>query len=253
LISVVGAGGGNGASTVAANLAVALCGKHRECALFDLSLSSGVLASLLDLEPAHTLADHCHHAKRMDKTLLLRSLAKHSSGVHLLAAPASYRDLNAVTSQGVRKALGLARSHFRYVVVDHGCPYRAEQLQVLYQADIILIVMRLDVATVRHAQELISFLDENRISRDRLRLVVSQYRRPHELRIADVEKVLGMRACQLIPDDMRSVNRANNCGVPLVLSSPRARVARSIVNLSYSVNGSPEHEPSVASVKGGNE
>ena len=250
LISVVGVGGGNGASTLAANIAVDLSRRHRECALFDLRLSSGDLASLLDLEPIHSLADVCRHVERMDKSLFLRSLMKHESGVHLLAAPKSYRDLSAVTARGVRKALRLARSHFPYVVVDQDCPYRPEQLRALHPADVILVVIRLDIATVRQAQELIAFFDEIQIDRDRLRLIVSRYRRPRELRIADVEKALGLRASQLIPDDVRTVNRANNRGVPVVLDNPRARISRSILEISHSVNGRWEHEPRIENAKG---
>ncbi len=237
LISVVGVGGGNGASTLAANLAVDLARKYEACALCDLSVSSGDLAALLDLHPIHCVADLCRHVERVDKSLFLHSLTKHATGVHLLAAPQSYRDLRDITARGVRKAIGLARSHFSYVIVDHDSPYRAEQLQVLQQADTILLVIRLDIAAVRRAQDLIAFLKETRIEPSRLRLIVSRYRRPGELRIADVEKALELRASQVIPEDARIVNRANNRGVPVILDQPRAGVSRSILELSHSVNG----------------
>jgi MinD-like ATPase involved in chromosome partitioning or flagellar assembly len=40
-----------------------------------------------------------------------------------------------------------------------------------------------------------------------------------------------------VPNDPRSVNRANNSGVLVVLEKPRAAVSRSIVELAVSVNG----------------
>ena len=39
------------------------------------------------------------------------------------------------------------------------------------------------------------------------------------------------------PDEPKTVNRANNNGVPVVLESPSARVSKSVTQLAISVNG----------------
>jgi MinD-like ATPase involved in chromosome partitioning or flagellar assembly len=46
-----------------------------------------------------------------------------------------------------------------------------------------------------------------------------------------------MRIAWYIPDDPKTVNRANNNGVPFVLESPSAKVSKLITQLAFSVNG----------------
>ena len=92
LISVVGCGGGSGSSTVAANLAAGLAKTYKRCALIDLCVASGDLASILDLEPKNTLADFCRRVDRIDAKMFPQCLSVHPSGIHLLAAPKSYRN-----------------------------------------------------------------------------------------------------------------------------------------------------------------
>src|SRR4051794_28832437 len=85
VIAVLAPSGGSGSSTIAANIATMLAKEHKLSVLFDLKLEAGDQAALLDLKPTHTLADLCQNVGRMDRGMFERSLARHSSGVHLLA------------------------------------------------------------------------------------------------------------------------------------------------------------------------
>jgi pilus assembly protein CpaE len=131
----------------------------------------------------------------------------------------------------------MARSQFDYVLVDLDAPYPATQSQALLQSDIVLLVMRLDFASVRQTQQLLAYLEEIELDRTRIQLVVSRYGRPRELKAGDVEKTLGIKAHCFVPDDAGNVIRANNRGIPVVLDSPRAAVSRTLLNLSHAVNG----------------
>jgi pilus assembly protein CpaE len=239
LITVVSAGGGTGASTVAANVATGLAARHDRCALVDLRLHAGDLATLLDLQPAHDLADFCRNSSRMNAELFSRCLSAHSSGVRLLAAPGSYHERGLVTPRAVRKAIGMARSRFRYVVVDLDSPYQPEQSQAVLQSDVLLVVIRMDFPSVRQAQQLLMLLDELEVDRQQIHLVAGRYGRAKELKVKDVEATLGLQIRYFVPDDSRSVNRANNRGIPVVLDSPRATISRKLMDISQSVNGYP--------------
>jgi pilus assembly protein CpaE len=236
-IAVLAPCGGSGSSTVAVNLAAALAGKHGNVLLCDLKLTTGDLASLLDVQPTHTLAELCQNAARMDRIMLERSLVRHSSGVHLLAPPRSFGDLRLVTAEGVRQALTLARTLFPYTVVDVDHSFGDEQLQVLRQADAILLVLRLDFTSLRHAQRTLEYFQERGIDRNRVQVVVNRYGQPQEVPAAKAEEALGVKIGHYIPDEPKTVNRANNNGVPVVLESQSAKVSRSLVQLAASLNG----------------
>ena len=81
------------------------------------------------------------------------------------------------------------------------------------------------------------------IDREKLRLVVNRFGQPKEVPFAKAEEALGIKIFHYVPDDPRSVNRANNSGVPLVLESPSARITKSLVKLAMSVNGLHKASP----------
>jgi pilus assembly protein CpaE len=237
VIAVLAPSGGSGSSTLAANIATVLAQKHKSSVLVDLKLETGDLAALLDLKPTHTIADLCQNMARIDRVMFERSLARHSSGVHLLASPLQFSDVPFVTAEGVRKTLGMARLIFPYVVMDLDHSFHPEQVEALRQANLVLIVFRLDFASLRNARRTLDYLDKLGIGRDRIQFVVNRYGQPKEVPFAKAEEALGVKISHYIPDDPKAVNRANNDGVPLVIESPSSRVSRSVAKLAASVNG----------------
>jgi pilus assembly protein CpaE len=237
LIAVMAPSGGSGSSTLATNIAAALAREHQKIALVDLNLEFGDLAALLDLKPVYTLAELTQDVARMDRVLLERTLVRHSSGVHLLAPPRTFADVSFVTPEGVEQALNLARAMFPYVVVDLEHGYRDMQSRALRQADIMLLVIRLEFAALRNARKTLDHLDHLGINKDRVRLVVNRYGQPKEVPAAKAEEALGAKIFHFVPDDPRAVIRANNNGVPFVLEAPAAKVSKNVTHLAMSING----------------
>jgi pilus assembly protein CpaE len=238
LIAVLGPNGGCGSSTVAANLAVLLAKQYKTCALFDLKLEACDLEAFLNVKPNHTLADLCTYSARMDRTMLERSLVRHSSGVCLLAPPRTLADVSVVKPEGVRQALVLARSLFPFVIADLDHSYREEQNLTLGMAEVVLLVMRLDFASLRTMKRTIEHLQERlQIPRNRLRLVVNRHGQPNELAAAKAEEILGLKISHYLPEDAKAVNAALNVGVPVVLEKPSAKVSKMLAKLAVSLNG----------------
>ncbi len=237
VITVLGTAGGSGASTVAVNVAALLARKYGECGLVDLNLEGGDLATLLGVEPVHTVADFCRNASRMDPTMFQQCLVPHASGVRLLAPPGEYEDIAHVTPRGVRKALSMARTLFQFVVIDLHHAAHPAHAQALFQSDIILLVLRLDFTSLRQTGRILQHLDRLGISRDSVQLVANRCYQRRELPAAELEKALGMKIGHFIPDDSSSMNLASNKGIPIVLESPRSKPSRCLVKLAVSVNG----------------
>jgi pilus assembly protein CpaE len=237
VITLLAPSGGSGSSTLAVNLASLLAQQHKSVALIDMKLETGDLAALLNLKPTYTLADLCQNVARLDRTFFERSLTRHESGVHLLASPLRLEDVALITSEGVRQAIELARSEFSYVLVDLDHSFRPEQVEVLRRSQLILLVLRLEFASLRHVRRTLDYLDHLGIGGDRIRLIVNRYGQPKEISPAKAEEALGMKVFHLVPDDPRAINRSNNNGVPIVLEEPRASVSRSLAKLAAGVNG----------------
>lgn len=237
LIAVLAPNGGSGSSTLAVNIAATLAKAHGHVGLIDLKLETGDLATLMDLQPTFTLSDLCHNAARLDRVMFERSLVKHDSGVSLLASPAQLADVAAVKPDGVALALTLARASFPYVVADVDHSFRAEQMVVLRQADVVLVVLRLDFVSLRHARRALEHLEKSGVDREKVRLVVNRSGQPQEVPRGKAEEALGMKIAHLVPEDAKSINRANNQGVPVVIATPGAKVSRSIAALAEGLDG----------------
>jgi pilus assembly protein CpaE len=237
IIALLSPNGGSGSSTLAVNIAISLAQEHKNVALIDLKLESGDLATLLDVSPSFSLADLCRHSARLDRVMFERSLVKHELGVHLLAPPLHFTDIGYITPEGVRQALVMAQEIFPYVLVDLDHSFREEQMAALSAADIILIVLRLEFTSLRNTRRTIEHLEAMHIDTKRIRLVVNRYGQAKEVPAAKAEEALGMKIFHYVPDDPKTVNRANNHGIPVVIDAPTTRVSRSVQQLAKNVNG----------------
>jgi pilus assembly protein CpaE len=237
VISVLGASGGCGASTIAVNIAMAYCHNQQRSVLIDLNLEGGDLAALLRVQPSHSIADFCQNVARMDGSMFEKCLVSDKNGLTLLSPPQRYQEIGKVTTRGVRKAITMARNQFPYVVVDVDRSYRTEHAQALFQSDAVVLVVRLDVPSVRQAGRVLAYCDDLGIARERIRLVVTRLTPKAELRERDVEVALKMPVALSIPEEARYLSRALQRGVPLVVDRPRSAMARGLSGLAASLNG----------------
>jgi pilus assembly protein CpaE len=239
VISVVGCGGGCGATTLVANVGATLAGKGKPCYLVDLDLETGDLASILGVQWTHSIAEFCQNLNRMDAALLEKCLTTYGANLTVMPAPADYHRIAAVTPRGVRKAINMVRGLGSYVVVDVPSTFRPEQAQALFAADVIVVVLRAEFASVRQASRVLAYLADLSIPRERIRLVVNRRIFRQGLREADIESSLEMPIHMTIPEHSRHMTAAVNRGIPLVVDRPRSPVSHRLCELASSVNGAP--------------
>jgi pilus assembly protein CpaE len=237
LITVLAPNGGSGSSTIAVNLATLLAKQYKSAALVDMKLETGDLSALLDLKPTFTLADLCRNVSKLDRVMFDRSLIKHDSGVSLLSAPHHFDDASLIKPEGIAQAILLARGGFPFVVVDLDHSFREEQRVILRQSDLVLVPFRLDFASLRNVRRTLEHLDGLDIAADKVMLIVNRYGQAYEVPAAKAEEALGRKIAHSIPEDAKSVNRANNHGIPVVIESPSTKVAKSLIELAMIVDG----------------
>jgi Flp pilus assembly CpaE family ATPase len=169
--------------------------------------------------------------------LFERSLTTHANGIRLLAPPRALADVGYVTPEGVRHALTLGASLFPYVVMDVDHTFHAEQAQALRQADVILLVVRLDFICLRNDRRTLDYLTDLGVIAERVRLVVNRHGQAKEVPAAKAEQALGGKFSHYLPEDAATVNSANNNGIPAVFKSPTARFSRGMTQLAASLDG----------------
>ncbi len=238
-LAVLAPSGGSGASLIAVNLAVAMARAHGTSLLVDLKPRSGDLAAMLDLKPTHTLPDLCSVVERIDRTLMEGTLAKHASGVHLLASARSYALPTPASAEGLATVLELGVALFPRVIADVPSDLGDESIAALAEADAILIAIRLEFNALRNAKGMIDHLERHEIDPGRIVLVGNRRGQPREIPPATVEEALRRKFLATLPDDPKAALASLNNGTPVLIENPRSYLAKALAGLATSLDALP--------------
>jgi pilus assembly protein CpaE len=225
---VINAKGGNGATTVAVNLALALQSSYGQTALVDLA-PLGHAALHMNLKPVFNVADATLNLHRMDASLLESFMTRHSGGLQLLAGANLPATADPSTADFVR-LFDMLVTHFRYVVVDASSRFDAASRLVASLSETVLLVACSDVASLWSAARVQQYLGETG-SRDRVRLVLNRFRKVPGFSEADAETAVGAKLLWRIPNQYFAVSAAIDRGTP-VMDQRTSEMARCFAGLA---------------------
>ncbi len=236
LFGVTGAIPGSGVTTLAIHLAFALADpKTRPTALAEIGNSVPEIALDLDLTPRHALGDLIVNWQRMDATLLRQAIMQHSSGVGILADVPGSLTASPFTPEAMRQLLILLRALYPFSVLDLGHTMDAPRLEALGFVDDILLVVQLDVASLRLGRRLLHCLQEKGVPIEKIQVVANRYGQRGQVAWKKAEEVLGRPVREWIPDSPAKVNTARNEGLPLAQVSRRSAVTRAFNRFALSL------------------
>ncbi len=231
VITIFGAKGGLGKSTIAANLAVKLAEKRKKVALIDLDLQFGDLHIFLDIEPKDTITELVQDVITPNIDSVRSYMSVHSSGVHLLCAPKSPEYAELVSAEKVQSLLSLLRSYYDYVIVDTSPSFNDVTMTAIEASSIIFFVTGLDISILRNSKLSIAIL-ESLQQTDKVRLIVNRAVDMNSITINDVQRIIGYPMWAKIPSDYKVAVNALNRGVPFVTGAPNSKLSESVSLLS---------------------
>lgn len=234
LISVIGTAGGVGATMLATNLAVELAElATRDVTVVDLDYRFGQAATLLDMEPNHTLADLCGGADHLDPSVVARAMAKHSSGINVLSRPNHFAEADSMTAASCVGVLTALLNMNEYVVSDGPTRFDLGAKSILALSDVNLLVVQLLVPCVRSALRILDNMRSNGYNLDRTKLVCNRVGRDSgHLTVSHVSETLGLDVYATIPDEWAVVSGAINLGEPLSTHGPKSKVRAAIQEIA---------------------
>jgi pilus assembly protein CpaE len=242
IVQVVPTSGGCGSTTIACNLAAAMA-TGGKTVIVDLDLVSGTVATSFDVRPRFTVSDLMDVNQKLDRQLLDNALTLHEpSGVAILARPELPEDAHRVTATGMQRLLQVLGRSFDYVVLDSQMGVEGVYPTASRAADINVVVLQLNVPSVRNAQRFVSALRRMGVEAERIRLVANRFvKRGSEVQLQEAERVLGMSIAWTVPNDYRTAVECLNYGEPAVLRYPRTEVSGSLSRLAGVLNGRTNH------------
>jgi len=228
VFSVINAKGGNGATTVAVNLALALQSAYGQTALVDLA-PLGHAALHMNLKPVFNVADATRNLHRMDASLLESFMTRHTGGLQLLAGTNVPAAVDPSTAEFVR-LFDMLVTHYRYVVVDASSRFDAASRLIASLSETVLLVACSDVASLWSAARVQQYLGETG-SRERVRLVLNRFRKVPGFSEADAEAAVGAKLLWRIPNQYFAVSGAIDRGTP-VMDQRNSEIARCFAGLA---------------------
>jgi pilus assembly protein CpaE len=225
---VLNAKGGNGATTVAVNLALALQTAHGQTALIDVA-PLGHTALHMNLKPVFNVADAIRNVDRLDASLLESFMTRHSGGLHLLAGTNIPAAIDPATAEFV-KLFDMLVSQYRYVVVDASSRFDSASRLIANLCEAVLLVACTDVASLWSAARVQQYLGETG-SRERVRLVLNRFRKVAGFSEADAEAAVGAKLLWRVPNQYFAISTAIDRGTP-VMDQRSSEIARCFSGLA---------------------
>jgi pilus assembly protein CpaE len=237
VITVFGAKGGIGKTTISTNLATALvrC-TGATVVLVDMDTRFGDVAIMMDVAVEQSIADVARHLDEMDRDKVRDYLVQHHSGASILPAPMHPGEWRNLTAQHIESIVELLAQSHDYVIIDTPGTFNEIIATTLEQASLILLITSMDIASIKDTALALEMLRAASVSDDKVKLTINHCTSANSLQEADVQRVLEYEVFWRVPHDL-AVSSSTQLGQPIVLTRPYARVSRSITDLAYSLSG----------------
>lgn len=235
VITVLGASGGVGTTTIAIGLAWQLAAAtHGHVALLDLNLQFGATALALGMRPGPGLRIALEDPERADALFLDRVSIAVNDRLRLIAAEEPLDSPPQITESGLARVINLLRQRFNNIVVDMPTPPSETMFPLIAAARERVVVLGPDLPSLRNTRTLLQFIGRHAEAK-RAISVLNRAGLPGALSQPLIEKGLEQKPDFIIPDLGRPMLRALNLGKPAIDSNKQFQ--RALAPLIQEVSG----------------
>lgn len=239
IVTVIGARGGVGASTVALNCAWLMAHQHKlATALVDLDLHFGTTALALDLMPGRGLREALENPNRIDALFVSGAMLPAGGELYLLAGEEPLEDEAGIDPAALTPLMDELQQKFARVVIDVPRRMALRYREVLTRASEVIVVADRQLPAVRDTVRLLSLLDEFGVDARRL-IVATETGRHDGLSAQEFEHGVKHAIDHAIPFDPKAAAAALNAGRPMVAQTGSAKAALALRQLAAMVTGQP--------------
>jgi pilus assembly protein CpaE len=246
VVSIIGARGGVGASTIAHNLAWSIAERYDVGAmLLDLDLSFGTAALDFNQDPPQSIADALMAPDRVDDTFLERVTTKQTQRLQMLTAPATLEREFELDPTAFEVVIDRVRRTSPFVVLDLPHTWNSWIKHTLLTSDDVLIVAGPDLASLRNTKNILDLLKATRPYDRPPAVILSMMgvpKRP-EIPFKDFAEALGAEPVAQFAFDPALYGMAANNGQMVGEVAPQSKCALAIDALAASITGRKAPEP----------
>jgi pilus assembly protein CpaE len=251
VITIFGAKGGVGCTTIACNLAGSLQAAGARVCIIDLDFHLGDVLSFMDVAGNYSITDLLQNMSRLDRELLETSMMRHPTGVNVLAQSGKMEEAEQIKGTDIGNLLNFLRKHYNYVLLDGVKGFDEISLAALDGSQHVLMVLTQDVPAVRNGQRCLELFGRLGYDQTKVKLILNRYQKSSKITLEVVADTLKVPVSHAIANDFVSVIDAINRGLLLRDAAPRARLTQDIQGLTALVAGSRRDQAPRKSFLGG--
>ncbi len=237
VISIGGAGGGVGCTSLAINLGCILARDERNSVvIIDLDFALGDSDIWLDIIPDYTIQDVAENISRLDYALLKRSLTKHECGIFLLPRPIHLEDTLLMGPEQLKRVIALLKATFTHLVIDISKSYNKLDLAAMGSSAEVRLVTQLDLPCLRKGGRLLQFFETHNDIKDKVKVVLNRVGLDDsQISLSKALETIGRDIFWQVPNDYATMVESRNNGVPLIQANPRSKLTRSLDQLAIAL------------------
>lgn len=226
--------GGIGKTAIATNLALELANMTKErVALIDLNLQLGDITTFLDINPSFDISYVIQNLSRIDETFLLSSLEKYKeTSLYVLADPPYLEQAEDITAEQISALFDVLKQAFSYIVVDTSANFDGKTITALDHSDLILLISIVNLPAIRNCQRCLELFERLGYEKSKTKIILNRYMENDEIKIEDVEDVLGRKIYWKIPNNYFTIMSAINKGIPVGLINADSNISKSYRELA---------------------
>jgi len=250
ILTVFSGKGGCGVTTVIANLGTNLAAMAEgDVVAVDMNLQLGTLASFLDVEAHHSVADVAKEVERLDGALARTYMVKHASGLYVLPGPQDPEEGEGVSGAEIGELLKFLRQTFEFVLVDTPHTFDDVTLSAFDASDVIVVTTDMVVPSVKNTARCLDLLQRLQYDERKVRILVNRYCKS-SVSIKNVREAIKRPIHWVVPNDFAAVTTAIDTGVPVGSVAPKSEIALSFARMAEGLAGRAAASPSDARPSG---
>ena len=230
--------GGVGCTSMAVNLAITYRNIwEKPTLLLDADMTAGQIALMLNASPQNTVEELASQKiHELDDNMVHNITSHHSSGIDFIAAPTSPLSEDGFDENMWPTLLERLETLYDFIVIDSSHSFSNFSIYLLNKADIILLMLAPEMASIRVAISALSIYKKLGYSSNKIVPVINQIFSAAGIKQKQIEKVLNIPVKYVLPHVPVEFVRALNYGKPVVLGTPESVVTTIFEDIAYSTS-----------------